>query len=213
MTMARLLIAALLVAASILQPTLAFGPSATSTDVAQLYRLKDWKLEVSLVPEQASLMPGEPIYLAYTIRNESNEDLGVIIGADGDVNGRPTRFDVRAKREDGRVMPTRPSGGPGFGGMSGPQRIPAGGTYTLSLFLPEWLNFTTPGHYTITAARTLDIGKYARDFSWQNPGALSHLVTEASATVSVIPFSSEAFGEAIVARSRVMLASIHDGVS
>jgi hypothetical protein len=208
--MARLLIAALLVAASILQPMLAFGPSI---DVAQFYQLKDWKLEVSLIPEQASFMPGEPIYLAYTIRNESNEDLGVIIGADGDVNGRPTRFDVRAKREDGRVMPTRPSGGPGFGGMSGPQRIPAGGTYTLSLFLPEWLNFTTPGHYTITAARTLDIGKYARDFSWQNPGAISHLVTEASATVSVIPFSSEAFGEAIVARSRVMLASIHDGVS
>jgi hypothetical protein len=155
----------------------------------------------------------EPIYLSCTVANRSSEDLEVVVGNDTwNMLGRPERFTMQVVRDDGvgcrsasflRVSPLAIGNR-----LSGPQRIPAGGSYTFSLFLPDWVEFKEPGRYTITAARTLDVRPYNQnDMSWRDPATLVHVDVQASAKVTVAPFNRAAFGEVILDRSRVMLSA------
>jgi hypothetical protein len=174
---------------------------------AEDYQLKDWTLQVNLVPEKNSFMLGEPIYLSFTIHNKSTQDLQVVVGGDT-LNGlhRPEKFTVVATRDDGLRVPLRemPTTRPGGNASVGPQKIPANGTYNYSLFLADWLEFKEPGNYTVTATRTLDINKYRDD--WRDPANLSHLDVQVRAKISIIPFNRAAFGEMIAVRGRAMLS-------
>jgi hypothetical protein len=155
-------------------------------------------------------MLGEPIYLSFTIRNNSAEDLAVIVGGDRfNWLRRPERFTVEAVRDNGvQVQPRElPPGRPGGNDSVGPQKIPANGSYSFSLFLPDWVEFQAPGRYTLTAARTLDIGKYGRDASWQNPANLVHIDVRADVNVSVVPTDNATLGEVIAARGRELLGA------
>jgi hypothetical protein len=169
---------------------MAFGAPAALSQ--QDYQLGNWKLQVSLVPEKASFVAGEPINLSFTIRNNSTQDLQVLLVADTfNWLYRPERFTIQVVREDGLRVPIRelPPGRPGGNRKIGPEKIPANGTYSFSLSLSDWVDLKEPGSYTVTAARTLDISEFKRDNSWQDPNNLSHLTAQASAKVSVAPFS------------------------
>jgi len=182
---------------------------ATQTSSSD-YTVGTWKLRVRLVPEKSTFMLGEPIYLSFEIMNNSNEDLQVIVGGDHfNWLERPEQFTVQGIRDNGsRVQPQDlPPGKRGGSEFVGPQKIPAGRTYTFSLFLPDWLEFNSAGRYTLLASRTLDIGRYSRDASWQIPGNLFHVDARAEANVTVIPIDHAALGEVIANRRGRLLGA------
>ena len=209
--------AAIFVAALIgVSLTASQAPARTAASpAARDYQVEDWKLQVSLIPEKTSFMLGEPIYLSFTVHNSSTADLQIIAGGDtSNPLGRPERFNVETVRDDGVRVPI-PESRDGFGNSAvGPQRLPANGSYSFSLFLSDWAALKEPGKYTMTAARTLDVRAYDRnDMSWRDPATLSHLDVQASAVVSVVPVNRTALGESIVARARVMLNPTADMAS
>jgi len=205
---------AFLLAAALVPTAYARPPQDATLARSQVsYNVNGWTLHATLTPEQPSFMPGEPIYLAFALHNDSAEDLHVIVGADSDQDGRPSKFTLRIVRSDGALVPIRPSAGDGRGGIMGPQRIPAGGGFSFPLLLPEWAEFKDAGTYTITATRIVDIGKYTRDMAWTNLSNNSHLSVSASTTVRVTRFDAAALGDAIAARSAVMLSPARDAAS
>jgi hypothetical protein len=172
---------------------------------AQVYEVNDWKLEVSLVPEKSTVLVGEPVFLAFLVRNLSAEDLQVLVGGDT-LNRlrRPGTFKVQVVDADGRPMPTPESPPAGGSSARGPQNLPVGGTYRFSLFLPDWTEFKGPGEYTVTAARTLEITRSGPDVAWLDPANVSRLDVQASARVAVHPSDAAALGAVIATRGQAM---------
>lgn len=184
--------------------------TSQSSRIPSDYQTNNWKLQVSLVPEKTSFMQGEPVYLSFLIRNNSSEDLQLVVGGDTfNWLDRPERFSVRIVRDDGVQVPLRelPPGRPGGNRLVGPVKISSSGSYRFALFLPDWAEFKEPGNYTITAARTLDIGKFARDMSWRDSANLSHIDVQATADVTVVLLDRAALGDVITARAQAMLGS------
>lgn len=185
--------------------------SATAPSQATDYQLKGWNLQVSLDPEKASYVQGEPIYVYFTIHNNSAEDLQVIVGGD-DMNelNRPERFKVLVTRGNGSAIPARelPPVVPRSGNRTiGPQKIPARGSYRFSLLVADWANLREPGEYSITASRILDLQKYSQsDMSrMEDPSSLEHLEARATGTFALAPFDRATLGAVIDARGRTML--------
>jgi hypothetical protein len=172
------------------------------------YELGRWTLQVSLVPEKATVMVGEPIFASFVVRNGSNEDLQLLAGGDT-LNRlrRPDSFTVRALHADGAAVPTPDSPAAGGSSSRGPQRLSARGAYTFSLFLPDWAELTRPGRYVITAARTLEITPHGQDVDWTEPANVNRLAVEGVAEVTVVPADPAGFGDVIEARGRALFGS------
>src|SRR5215471_16809456 len=87
------------------------------------------QLEVSLVVDKPKIMLGEPVYFSFIVQNESDQNLQVIVGGDyRNSLGRPESFSVTVTRDDGKPV-LQPDAGMSFGGLIGPQKLPAEGNY------------------------------------------------------------------------------------
>lgn len=183
------------------------------------YTVNGRKLEVSLVPDKAAFMVGEPIYLSFKICNRSAEVISVIQGGDTlNELGRPNSFKLEAISDQGVVIPmihARPSGG---NSTMGPRPIPMNDSYSFSLFLPHWLNFTEPGSYAITAKRRLDVNGwnprsyFPRDIAGDKGDKSREKPEEvaASAKVTITPFDKAKMGRVIDEWAGVMLGKNED---
>jgi len=94
-------------------------------------------VKISVRPDKATIMLGEPLFIAFEITNASGEKLCLGVGGDyRNKFGRPERFDVRVTAEDGTVVPKLEAYN--LGGFIGCANIEPSETYTVRLFLPHW---------------------------------------------------------------------------
>src|SRR5262249_10537963 len=116
--------------------------------------------------------------------------------------GRPESFKVTVRKEGGKQLP-QPDAGPNFGGLMGPQKIPAQGAYVFKLFLPHWVAFEETGIYSITAARTLKVGRYNPQ-EWDKQKT-TDLHAQAVTKIEVVRQNKKEMGEIIAALGNTML--------
>lgn len=179
--------------------------SQASQVVGDVYTVDGHQIEVRLVPDKSTMMLGEPINLSFIVQNHSDQDLQVLVGGDyRNALGRPNSFTVTVAREDGKRVP-QPDAGPGFGGLFGPNKIPAQGNYVFKLFLPHWATFEEVGRYTIVAKRTLQLSKYATGRENAEEQA-TEVQAQASTTIEVVPQDTELMGELISGLGTTMLS-------
>jgi len=152
--------------------------------------------EVTLIPDKTKIMAGEPVFLSYIVRNKTAADLQVLVGGDYQNEvGRPRTFTVTTVDDHGHPV-AQPVTTMDFGGMVGPQRIPASGTYVFRLFLPHWATIDQPGHYTIVAKRILKLREGSADTdTWLHK--TPDLPSEARTEIKVVPLDKVALGKII----------------
>lgn len=177
-----------------------------SQDTAQTSSVNTKQIEVSLVPDKATIMLGESTYLSFVVKNKSGHDLQVVVGGDYQNGlGRPDSFTVTVVGKDRKQVP-QPKTGENMGGIMNAQKISALGNYVFKLFLPHWATFEEPGHYTIRASRILKLKLSDRsDIEWmENTTAMP---VEATAEIEVVPLDKEKLGEIIDDLGKNMFAS------
>lgn len=163
---------------------------------AETYNVDGREIEVTLAPQKPTIMLGEPIYLSFKVQNHSQQDLQVLVGGDyRNALGRPESFKVTVANEDGKIVP-QPKAGAGFGGLFGPQKVPAQGNYTFGLFLPHWATFEKPGTYSIVATRTLKLSKYSPG-EWDAREKTTDVKVQADTKIEILPLDQEKMGEVI----------------
>lgn len=176
---------------------------------AQLLSADEQGIRVELVLEKQTIMLGEPIHFSFIVLNDTDKDVQVRVGGDyRNALGRPESFTIRVASAHGKAVP-EPEAGPGFGGLYGPQKIPAKGNYTFRLFLPHWAAFEEVGRYSIVAKRTLELSEYTPERSNFNDPT-TNLEAEANTTIEVVPRNSERMGEIIAALGSSMLDRCYD---
>jgi len=175
----------------------------------ETYSVNDHQIEVGLIPEKSTIMLAEPIYLAFVVRNHSEQDLQVLVGGDyRNALGRPESFTVAVTRMDGKPV-TQPSAGPSMGGMFGPKRIPAKGEHTFKLFLPHWATFEEPGDYSIRVRRTLQLSRHTPG-RWDMQEKITDVQVQAGAEIKVLPQDRKEMGRIIAQLGDTMLGKRPD---
>ncbi|HEY0073042.1 MAG TPA: HEAT repeat domain-containing protein [Abditibacteriaceae bacterium] len=183
--------------------TCAFLFLQTSWAAAEIYTADGHQIEVTLVPEKPSIMLGEPAYLSFIAQNHSAQDLQVIVGGDyRNALSRPSSFSVTVSDATGKSVP-QPNEGGNFGGLLGPQKIPAKGSYTFKLFLAHWATIKEPGTYDIVAKRTLRLGKYKQP--WDVNDKTTAVEAQASTKIEIVPQDYEKMGMLISALGETIL--------
>jgi hypothetical protein len=175
---------------------------------AEVYQVNQSLLEVTLLAEKPTIMLGEPAYLSFLVKNQSKLDLQVLVGGDyRNALGRPDSFAVTITDENGRLV-SQPDAGPALGGIVGPQKIPASGSYTFKLFLPDWAIFKKIGTYSIVAKRTLKISKYAAK-DWDKDQSAG-IQAQASTKIRIVPLNNDAMGTILATLGHTMLSARYD---
>lgn len=175
---------------------LAIFVAQTSEVICETYTVNGYEIQTRLVPDKTTVMLGEPVYVSFIVDNHSDQDLQVLVGGDyRNGLGRPESFTVTVQGEGNRHVP-QPDAGPGFGGLTGPEKIPAGGNYAFRLFLPHWATFQKVGNYTMVASRTLSLRKHTSEL-----GNLMEFGTQvqmrASTKFRVVPLDEAKIGDII----------------
>ena len=115
-------------------------------------RVDNGKIEMSLHFDKPAVLLGEPMWFTLRLHNHANEDLEMLSDPPRNTGDGPLQ--LGAVGSDGAaVRNATPSGT--FEGMSALRKLPARGICEFSYFMPDWLTFERPGHYTITATRKL----------------------------------------------------------
>lgn len=167
-------------------------------------------IEVSLVPDKATFMLGEPIYISFIVENESDQNLQVIVGGDyRNALGRPESFTLTITDQKGNKVP-QPEIGMSMGGLFGPEKLPSKGQYTFRLFLPNWATFEKTGSYTITAQRTLNILTDDPNMNWPLQYETTDIQARATAEIEVVPLNNKQMGALIDQLAKEMLNAKDD---
>ncbi len=176
---------------------------------AEIYAVNGQSIEITLAPDQPTMMLGEPVNLSFVVHNHSDQDLQVMQGGDyRNALGRPESFTVSVTGKDGKSVP-QPDAGGNRGGLMGPQKVPALGSYTFKLFLPHWATFEEPGIYTITARRILEVSPPGAS-NWRDSKTLTKVDVQASTSIEVVPFDAQKMGELIAVLGEVALTGPSD---
>ncbi len=116
-------------------------------------------IEVTLVPDEPSMIAGAPLWLTLRATTTCTKKLGVLDGGDyRNRFGRADSYKLTATRDNGSTLaPLDP--GPSFGGMSGPRPLEKDKPFEKRLLLSHWFEIAEAGRYTITATKTLLVGE------------------------------------------------------
>jgi hypothetical protein len=168
------------------------------------YVVNGWPLKVTLVPEKSEIMAGEPVFLAYQVENLSDTNLSLLVGGDyRNRLGRPERFTVTIRSAEGQSLPV-PDPGPSFGGLGGAQPLPAHGKFGTALFLSDWGVITSPGVYSISARRTLNL--IPEGSKWNYGASTYDISTSVDCSIKVVPADHQRMGELIDRLGKDLLA-------
>ncbi len=99
--------------------------------------------------------------------------------------------------------------GPSFGGMTGPQKIPAKGNWVRRLFLPHWAKLATAGDYTVTCKTVLKLSKHIPG-KWDHNEKTTDINVEVKTPLKVVPTDQKRMGELIEALGDRMLGRNSD---
>lgn len=169
------------------------------------FRAGAWAVDVTVAPDRPEILLGEPTWLSFTVKNLSGENLQLLVGGDyGNELGRPSLFNVKTTRSDGKWV-SQPEAGPASGGLIGPQDLPAGGQYVFRLFVPHWATFVETGTYTIACQRTLQLLRPIAPGADLKKVDTTDVTVDARTTLVVQPRDAAKLGERIAALGETMV--------
>ncbi|HWB59299.1 MAG TPA: HEAT repeat domain-containing protein [Chthoniobacteraceae bacterium] len=163
------------------------------------------QIEVALIPEKETILPGEPIFVTFVVRNKTGQELGVYLG-DGFYYDSPINpgsyFNFKITDADGKKVPVIQGHGPGISVSSDPVlcKFSKEGEYQTPLFLPVWVKLDKPGVYTITVTKTVSISRLIAGEKlpfFDDEKALMTKDMTATAMVKVLPDNPQQMGELI----------------
>lgn len=154
------------------------------------------QIHVTLVPDKAKIMLGEPMFLSFIVENRSAVDLQVVSGGDyRNRFGRPERFKVTVS--DLQTGPIKSlEAGPTFGGMLTTSRIPAGGSFAFRLLLQHWATIERVGNYQIAAGRVLPLSEYNEKKLGLNVPTID-IPSLAHCSIEIVPHNAQKMGAVI----------------
>lgn len=197
-----LLLTAALAAAADQAPSPTHAPG--SGDESKGYTTALGNIEVALVPDKHEVMIDQPVYLSFTVRNLSDSDLQSVQGGDYQNRfGRPESYAVAVADRHGEALPVLDAG-PSFGGIMGPQKLPAKGTWVRRLFLPHWVKLAAAGDYTVTCQMVLKLSRHTPG-NWDHNEKTTDTKVEVSTQLKVVPTDQKRLGELIEALGDRML--------
>jgi hypothetical protein len=163
-------------------------------------------LGVTLAADRPEIMLGEPVHLSFTVQNHSTTDLQTVQGGDyRNQFGRPESYSVTVVDANGQRLPLVDAG-PTMGGIMGPQKIPAKGTWVRRLFLPHWAKLTAVGDYTITCKTVLKLGKHTPG-KWDHREKTTDVAVEVTTHLKVVPLDKKRLGELIETLGKTMFGN------
>jgi hypothetical protein len=172
------------------------------------YRINGWPLKVTLVPEKAEVMVGEPLFLTHQIQNVGSAALTLQISSEETFFWqRPKRLAVTVLDESGEALevPALPKFPP-FPTRSSETALSRNGRYASKLLLSDWATITQPGTYTVVVRRILHVNAQAKGWTegtlQPKPFEMPSLV---AAKVKVVAGDPAKMGTMIAALSKKML--------
>jgi hypothetical protein len=164
------------------------------------------EVSVTLTADKPEIVLGEPVYLSFTVQNHSDTDLQTVQGGDyRNQFGRPESYSVMVVDANGQALPLLDAG-PTEGGIMGPQKIPAKGTWVRRLFLPHWAKLTAVGDYTITCKTVLKLGRHTPG-EWNYQEKTTDVTVEVATHLKIVPLDRKRMGELIETLGKAMLGS------
>lgn len=116
-------------------------------------------LAVALVPDAATALVGEPIYVTLRLSTTCAKKLFVLDGGDyRNQFGRPDSFEVTMVDAAGNAVKALDAG-MAFGGLIGPREISNEKPFEKRLLLAHWFEPQPAGRYTVTVAKKLLVGE------------------------------------------------------
>jgi hypothetical protein len=145
-----------------------FAPPAAR---AETYWLDGREVEVSLRPERAAFVLGEPVRLLLNFENRSGDDLEILLSGEQRGERWPDDFEVSVTGPDGRALPRPAAEEGGRRNNYDTLRVPAvrmqhmGTVGVAALFtLDGWAKIEKPGRYTVTCRRGARAGPLGRRY-------------------------------------------------
>ena len=160
-------------------------------------------VQIRLKPDKKTIMLGEPLFIAFEVTNTSGEKL--CLGVGGDYRnrfGRPERFQVSVRTDDGREVPQPEA--PNTGGFLGCDPIEAGETYTVRLFLPHWATIERTGSYRVNVKRQMG---FSSDVSSGSRSPKYSMLADVNTEFTVVPSEENKIGGIISSLGSIMLDS------
>jgi len=143
------------------------------------------------------------MFIAFQVTNMSGEKL--CLGVGGDYRnrfGRPERFQVSVRAEDGAEVPQPEA--ITLGGFIGCDPIEVGETYTVRLFLPHWAAIERTGLYRINVKRQMGFSAYESSDSGKPKYSM---LADVNAEFIVGPPDENTMGAIITSLGTIMLSS------
>jgi hypothetical protein len=180
------------------------GRRPAGGDESKHYTTAWGDIEVALTSDPSEAMIGEPVYLSFTVRNLSTNNLQTIQGGDYQNGlGRPESYAVTVVSRNGEALPVLDAG-PSFGGLIGPEKIPAKGTWVRRLFLPHWVALAGAGDYTVTAKTVLKLSQPTPG-GWEANEKTTDIQVEVATPLKVVPTDPKRMGDLIETLGKRML--------
>lgn len=163
---------------------------------------KEVPIQIRLNPDKKTIMLGEPLFIAFEVTNLSGEKL--CLGVGGDYRnrfGRPERFAVKVRSDDGTELPQIEVVA-SLGGFIGCDPIQPGETYKVRLFLPHWVTIERPGSYRVNVKRHMGFSNYQDSAS---TGPKYSFLAEVGTEFTVVPADENKIGAIINELGSIML--------
>jgi len=120
----------------------------------KLYDAEGGSVEAGFVPDQVSVVLGEPLFITFMVINRSEKTYRFWVGGDNRGSVRHNNFRIAAADANGEAV-VDPYSYRHYGGYGDIVSLDAGQTYMERLYLGHWCAFTRPGVYAVTCERTL----------------------------------------------------------
>jgi hypothetical protein len=134
---------------------------------AETFWVDGYELEVTLRPDRAAFVLGEPVTLGLKFENRADTDLELLLSGEQEGSRWPDDFEVTVTGPDGRRLPRFDDGKAGLQNSytnSFVRVVRPGAHATISsiifLTLESWVRIEQPGVYTVTLRRGLRVGPY-----------------------------------------------------
>ncbi len=168
---------------------------------AQGVEVGSHRVAVRLVPSKRRFLVGEPVWLRFEVKNLGETALTFQTSLIVTAMGRSTAFHVEVRHREAEEPLPIPDTGPAHGMLTRTE-IPAGETWTKSLFLPFWAEIRRPGTYVVTCRKTLIVARVPPDRTKQDPS----VDTTTSIVLEALPSDPEAMGAVIEGIGRAVFA-------
>ena len=191
-------------------PADASRSASTPGGAATRYAAGGQEVEAGLYPDKPAFVLGEPVYLAFRVKNLSTTAVySDHLGGSADVFGRRERFSVRAVDAAGAALPG-PVDGDGMragNAVDGPEKISPGGVWETRLLLADAATIRAPGRYHLRCRYDLGLGR-TMDAAW--PDKANHVAVDVETDITILPPDADALGMVISAYARQAATSAGD---